>query len=93
MPDSTAEWWHGLRPEEWGDLLNIREAAIRLRCSGRTVYRLVRDGTLRSVRLAGHLLIDPKSVDQVARMPRFPAAARSEAGRWPWLEAEEGPNP
>jgi len=51
-----------LKTTTFAPLLNVTETAVLLRCSAKTVRRLIEDGTLDAVKLRGVLRIRPEDV-------------------------------
>lgn len=47
--------------------LTVREAAVTLRLSENTIYRLTRSGVLESVKVGGSIRIPSKALDPVPR--------------------------
>lgn len=67
------------------DLLTPREVAEVMRVSTMTVYRLIKSGQLRAIRVGKHLRIRGNDVVEFldARVVHTPAAPGREGGPWP----------
>jgi excisionase family DNA binding protein len=67
------------------DLLTPREVAEVMRVSTMTVYRLIKSGQLRAIRVGKHLRIRGNDVVEFleARVVHAPVATGREGGPWP----------
>ena len=67
------------------DLLTPREVAEVMRVSTMTVYRLIKSGQLRAIRVGKHLRIRGNDVVEFldARVVHAPSASGREGGPWP----------
>lgn len=78
--------------EEPVSLLTADEAGERLRCSGRTIRRMIRAGELAAVRVGRRWLVDESDLPRPRRLagdeitPRPRAPRRERGGRFARLE-------
>lgn len=62
-------------------LLNVDEAADRLRISRRSCYSLIHDGRLPATRVGGLLRVEPDEIDRFIRRNRVAVRQRQEQQR------------
>jgi excisionase family DNA binding protein len=72
------------------ELLTLREVARLLRCHRGTIYRAVKDGRLRPLRLAPHGPMRFKRAD-IEALTRNPAGGPGGAGTAAGVAATDGP--
>ena len=64
MTSADAQIWRSVRRER-GELLTIEEAAARRGCSASTIWRAIKSGELKPVRVLGRVTVETASVDRM----------------------------